>query len=69
MTHELLTPEEMAEADRLAIEAGPFDGYGADAPRRRGGGGASCSQRYPGGSRVHVLCGPGNNGGDGYVVA
>ena len=68
MTHELLTPEEMAEADRLAIEAGPFDGMGL---MRRAGAAAAAVvlERYPAAARVHVLCGPGNNGGDGYVVA
>ncbi len=62
---ELLTTAEMAEADRLAIEARhpghPADGGG----RPRGGrcGGAACARRG--------LCGgrPGNNGGDGFVCA
>ncbi len=68
MTHELLTPEEMAKADRLTIEAGPFDGMGL--MRRAGAAVAAVVlQRYPAASPVHVLCGPGNNGGDGYVVA
>ena len=66
--HELLTPAEMAEADRLTIEAGPFDGM---ALMRRAGAAVAAVvlERYPAASRVHVLCGPGNNGGDGYVVA
>ena len=68
MTHELLTPREMAEADRLAIEAGPFDGM---ALMRRAGAAVAAVvlERYPAASSVHILCGPGNNGGDGYVVA
>lgn len=68
MTIELLSPAEMAEADRLAIAAGPFDGIGL--MRRAGQAVASVVlARYPGARRVHVLCGPGNNGGDGYVIA
>ena len=68
MTLELLTPAEMAEADRLAIAAGPFDGIGL----MRNAGWAVATvvlARFPGARRVHVLAGPGNNGGDGYVVA
>lgn len=68
MSIELLSPAEMAQADRKAIEAGPFDGMGL----MRNAGAAVAREvlrRHPGAERVHVLCGPGNNGGDGYVVA
>lgn len=68
MPHEITTPLQMAEIDRAAIAAGPFDGYGL----MRNAGAAVAREvlrRYPGATRVDVLCGPGNNGGDGYVVA
>jgi ADP-dependent NAD(P)H-hydrate dehydratase / NAD(P)H-hydrate epimerase len=66
MAEELLTPAEMAVADRMAVAAGRpvswlMDNAGwavAQAVRRRF---APC--------RTLVLCGPGNNGGDGYVAA
>jgi hydroxyethylthiazole kinase-like uncharacterized protein yjeF len=68
MTHELLTSDEMAEVDRLAAEAGPFAGI--DLMRRAGTAvAAAMLERFPGAAVVHILCGPGNNGGDGYVVA
>ena len=68
MSNEVLSPAEMGEADRLAIAAGPLDGYGL--MQRAGEAVAAVVlARYPASSRVHVLCGPGNNGGDGYVVA
>jgi hydroxyethylthiazole kinase-like uncharacterized protein yjeF len=65
---EVLTPEEMAGCDRRAIERGPFDGYGL--MQRAGAAVAWVMLEGFGGARqVDVLCGPGNNGGDGYVVA
>jgi hydroxyethylthiazole kinase-like uncharacterized protein yjeF len=68
MPHEILTPQEMAEVDAAAIAAGPFDGCRL----MRNAGAAVTAEvlrRYPGAARFDVLCGPGNNGGDGYVVA
>ena len=68
MAHEILTPSEMAEADRAAIAAGPFDGFAL----MRNASAAVAKvvlERFAATGRVDVLCGPGNNGGDGYVVA
>lgn len=67
MSNELLSPAEMGEADRLAIAAGPLTGM--DLMRNAGAAVASAVlARFPA-AAVHVLCGPGNNGGDGYVAA
>ena len=65
---EILTPDEMAAADARAIDAGPHDGYGlmlnAGLAVAR-----EALRRFADAPRFHILCGPGNNGGDGYVVA
>ncbi|MCB1420049.1 MAG: NAD(P)H-hydrate dehydratase [Notoacmeibacter sp.] len=64
----VLTPSEMARADAVAIETGPFDGPGLMENAGRAIHRAILA-RYPGAKRVALLCGPGNNGGDGHVVA
>jgi ADP-dependent NAD(P)H-hydrate dehydratase / NAD(P)H-hydrate epimerase len=62
----LLCNAEMYEADRLAIAGGV---PGIDLMERAGLGAAlAILRRWPRG-RVTVLCGPGNNGGDGFVAA
>lgn len=54
--------------DRLAIERDGVEGY---ALMKQAGASAwrAAEQRWPQVRQVDVLCGPGNNGGDGYVVA
>lgn len=68
MADEILTPAQMGEADRLTIAAGPIDGYGL---MLRAGYAVArhILNNYGSATAFHILCGPGNNGGDGYVVA
>ncbi len=63
---ELLTPDEMAVADRAAVSLGrPVAALMENAGRAV----ARAMQARMRPCRALVLCGPGNNGGDGYVVA
>jgi ADP-dependent NAD(P)H-hydrate dehydratase / NAD(P)H-hydrate epimerase len=64
--HELLTPDEMATCDRLAIAGGIA---GITLMERAGRAVADVAARYPLGTRILIVAGPGNNGGDGFVAA
>ncbi|MFG1464811.1 NAD(P)H-hydrate dehydratase [Xanthobacter sp. DSM 24535] len=63
---ELLDPVEMGQADRLAMDAGVA---GSLLMERAGTAVADVVARSALSTRVAVLCGPGNNGGDGFVAA
>ncbi|HUK59508.1 MAG TPA: NAD(P)H-hydrate dehydratase [Stellaceae bacterium] len=62
----LLTPQEMAAADRVAFVAGV---PGQDLMEAAGCTVAAAVMRRWDKCAVAVLCGPGNNGGDGFVAA
>lgn len=63
----LLTPSAMGEVDAAAAASG-IDSYGL--MEKAGQAVAAAVLRlFPGAERFVVLCGPGNNGGDGYVAA
>jgi len=64
---ELLTPAEMGEADRMTVAAGTPGSALMEAAGLAVADEASRLARSRG--RIAVLCGPGNNGGDGFVAA
>lgn len=65
---ELLTPKEMGEADRLAAKIN-----GGDSFRLMERAGQAVADvilnNYRQSRKIALLCGPGNNGGDGYMIA
>lgn len=62
----ILTAEEMREAERKTIEQGISV---ETLMERAGAAAAEAIWRYAGPLPALILCGPGNNGGDGYVIA
>lgn len=66
MAEPIVTADEMRHAEQSAIRAGISV---EELMRRAGEGAAHWIWRLSGGRGATVLCGPGNNGGDGYVIA
>ena len=62
----ILTVAQMRAAEQALIEGGETV---SSLMERAGTGAAEWVWRISGGRPVTVLCGPGNNGGDGYVIA
>lgn len=63
----IITPEAMGQIDRAAAASG-LSSYGL-MERAGQAVAAAALRRFTGALRFAVLCGPGNNGGDGYVAA
>ena len=66
MARPILTAEQMRAAERQAITAGTAE---TELMERAGRALAEAVMLYAGPRETLVLCGPGNNGGDGYVAA
>ncbi len=64
---ELLTADEMGQADRLAMQGGVLGLALMESAGRAVS--DEVSRGFPDARAVAVLCGPGNNGGDGFVAA
>ena len=66
MARPILTAEQMRAAERRTIEAGTPE---TELMERAGRALAEAVRLYAGPRETLILCGPGNNGGDGYVAA
>ena len=66
MGRPILTAEQMRAAERRAIDAGTPE---TELMERAGRALAEAVRLYAGPRETLILCGPGNNGGDGYVAA
>src|SRR5881409_1404709 len=66
MTRPILTAEQMRSAEQAVIDTGTSV---EELMERAGAALAEASVRFAGPLPALVLCGPGNNGGDGYVAA
>lgn len=64
----LYTAAQVRELDRAAIDKHDIDAYGLMC-RAGSAAYAAMRRRWPRARRVTVICGSGNNGGDGYVLA
>src|SRR5437764_8471615 len=62
----ILTAHAMRAAEQAAIDAGTSV---EELMERAGAGLAEAAYRFAGPMQALILCGPGNNGGDGYVAA
>jgi len=66
----IATPQQMAGLDRFAMETLSIPGLLLMENAGRGIADVAVRMIAPSGNRlVHIFCGPGNNGGDGYVAA
>ena len=68
MTSALYTAAQVRELDRTAISNLGIAGY-VLMQRAAAAGWRVLKKRWPNARRIVVLCGPGNNGGDGYLLA
>lgn len=67
-SHDLYTVDQVRALDRRAIEVLGIPGI--ELMQRAAAAGFACLQRrWPSARRIGVYCGPGNNGGDGFLLA